>query len=232
MTKNIRGVVDLYEEVYDELIEYLCTEGLITKEPWSAFASKLKDCLDLLNDNNISGMDPQPLKLMNLVDKFSLGSQVKALYSQGKGPEDISEYFITDMGIDIPASQIETWLVDYKSAPVVRPNEGRWGNVFDVGTQLQTLFEELSTFIQDVKDRDNNDFKGKSDKSEILLAHTSEKRQLLKDAKELLTTIKMIEDNVNMKNVLLEELRKESPACAQRVMIRWRDVRQSFTILS
>jgi hypothetical protein len=229
INKNLKSVVSLYEETYDKFIEVLCGEGLITSEPWSSIASSFKDCLDMLNDNAISGLSLDSIKLLNPIDKFDLSSQVKTLYESHYSPKDISLHLKENLGIDVSKEDVERWIKEYNHAPVTRPNEGKWGSVFDVGTQLQILFEDIHTMTEEVKNR--TEFKGKSDKSEILLAHSSEKRQILKDAKEVLTAIKIVEDGINMKKIILEEVAKESPACAQRIIHRFRDVRQASSIL-
>lgn len=229
MTRSFHNVVDLYAETYEQFVEYLCNEGLFTQEPWSTFIEKFKDCLDLFNDPSISGLGTKSLALVNPIDKYSLTSEVKGLYSQGKDPNEIANYISETLDITISSKQVSDWLTTFSNAPITKPNQGRWGNVFDIGSQMQNMFDDLNEMISDVKIRENNDFKGKSDKSEILLSHSSELRQLLKDATSILEVSKRMEEQLRFKEIILEEIKKENPSCAERIILRIRDARTAYT---
>jgi hypothetical protein len=105
-----------------------------------------------------------------------------------------------------------------------------YGSVFDTQTQLQTIFNDLKAGIVALESADDEPFlKARKVKEEIWVTMLQEQRQLLKDARALMETVKQFEAIDRFKQIVIEEVNKENPAIASRI---YRRIQMAKTLLN
>jgi hypothetical protein len=151
------------------------------------------------------------------------------MVEKGSSENDISRA-LSMHGVDLTARQVGEWVTAYRSAPIMERVEYPYGSVFDTQTQLQTIFNDLKAGIIALESADNEPFfKARKVKEEIWVSMLQEQRQLLKDARSLMETVKQFEAIDRFKQIVIEEVNKENPAIASRI---YRRIQMAKTLLN
>jgi hypothetical protein len=208
----------------------LDSKQLIGTIDWQPLWERLVALERLFNDPVISEpLDNYKVALRHPIDACGMTEFVVQLVEKGSSESDISRA-LSMHGVDLTARQVGEWITAYRSAPIMERVEYPYGSVFDTQTQLQTIFNDLKAGIIALESADDEPFiKARKVKEEIWVTMLQEQRQLLKDARALMETVKQFEAIDRFKQIVIEEVNKENPAIASRI---YRRIQMAKTLLN
>ena len=205
----------------DDFGSLLDNKQLIGTIEWQPLWERLVALERLFNDPIISEpLDNYKVALRHPIDACGMTEFVVQLVEKGSSENDISRA-LSMQGVDLTAREVGEWITSYKGAPIMDRVEYPYGSVFDTQAQLQSIFNDLKAGIIALKSADDEPFiKARRVKEEVWIQFMQEQRQLLKDARALMETVKQFEAIDRFKQIVIEEVNKENPVIASRIYRR------------
>lgn len=216
---NYTNVLQYHKDFHEEFLEVLKKESLVGKEPWYSLVLQLEEVSKLLQDPVVSKeLDNYKLVVQSPIEKLGLGNNILSLYEEGYEIKDITN-ILNGQGFNITVKAVEKWLKEYESEGVLTKASYNYGSVFDTQIQLQNLFESLNTMLEEIKNKPDKIYKRK-DKDDILREYLAEIRQTIREAAQLASTVAAIKKAEEFQRIILEEINKESPITANKIISR------------
>lgn len=217
---NYKNVIQLYERNCEQLRKNMEEKSLIGILEWDLLLNEFYGVLDLLNDPTVSGeIDNLAIQIKSKVDYYGVGSLIIALYEDNLSVEKIAEH-LQLQNVNLTPEEVSDWLTTESKKGIIDKATNRYGDVFDTAGQLQRILNKLETLLTQVEsESDLNHFK-KTSKYEVILQVASEIRKTVKDASDVTKTIIALQKIEKFKQDVLEEIKKESPDCSQRIFKR------------
>lgn len=217
---NYKNVLQLYKKSCDNLKDKLIDAELAGQLEWDLIINEFYGILDLLNDPIISEpLDNLAIEVKSKVDFYGVGSLIIALYEDGVEIEKIAEH-LQLQEVRITPKEIGDWLSNENRRGILDKAINKYGDVFDTAGQLQRIMNKLEDLIDKVEREENLTHFKKTSKYEVLLQITAEIRKTVKDASDVTKTIIALQKIEKFKQDVLEEIKKESPECSQRIFKR------------
>ena len=222
------NVLQQYRDFVIKFKSTLEQNSLIGLEPWTDLLDEATGLEEILNDPVISKpLDNYSLEKSHSIDVLGLGPKVLAFYEDNYAPTDIVKVLNQTCSTKLTTKDVENWLTSYSKQSIISKAEMEFGNVFDLKSQLQEIFIDIKTHMEEIKALDRKAF-NRTSKDEVIIAGREQLRQIIKDAASVITQLQSMEDVRKFQKIIFEEINKESPACVQRIM---RNIREQKAIL-
>jgi transposase len=171
------------------------------------FKTVVKDPKELTRVDELSVTTPFDTQERNKINQLGLGPKIIELKRKGWSIQSIAEHFGLSRGI------VDDWwdtfsLMNPKQKQVFAQSMVK-NDLFNVTQQAQNAYEQLIEMKDELKDN-----------PELWLAFSAETRAFQKFASDLIKTHKMEERHQKNMDIVIEEVRKESPECAMRILKR------------
>ncbi len=213
------NVLQLYKDFCEDFKDTLLEESLLGQEPWHSLLIQAEEINTLLSDNTITGeLDNYKLTQANPIESLGVGNSVIALYEENYTTEDITT-ILNNQGFDLEVKDVKEWLKTYNKEGILTKASFNYGSVFDTQVQLQTLFESLNDMLLEIKHKPDSSYKRK-DKDDIIREYLAELRQAIREAAQLTSTVASIKKAEEFQQIVLEEINKESPMVAAKIINR------------
>jgi len=224
-----KNVLQLYKNQCEKLKKLLIDTSLIGIEEWSILLEEFFELEELLSDPIISEpLDNVKLEVKSPVDKYGVGSYVLALYEDGVSVDNITKQ-LELQNIYIDTIDLTNWIIEINKQSIIDRTTNRYGSVFDTTSQLQNTLNRLEELAIKVENENNlSNFK-KTSKYEVLLSVISEIRKTIKDGHEFTKTIQALQKIDKFQQYVIEEIKQESPECAQRIFRRLSNLATVFS---
>jgi hypothetical protein len=221
MMADYTNILQELRDWKDDFGSLLDNKQLIGTIEWQPLWERLVALERLFNDPIISEpLDNYKVALRHPIDACGMTEFVVQLVEKGSSENDISRA-LSMQGVDLTAREVGEWITSYKGAPIMDRVEYPYGSVFDTQAQLQSIFNDLKAGIIALKSADDEPFiKARRVKEEVWIQFMQEQRQLLKDARALMETVKQFEAIDRFKQIVIEEVNKENPVIASRIYRR------------
>lgn len=217
---NYKNVLQTYKRNCDKLKDKVAEAELAGQLEWDVLVNEFYGILDLLNDPTISKpLDNLSIEVKSKVDFYGVGSLIVALYEDAVSIEKIAEH-LQLQNISITPKEITDWLATENSKGILDKATNRYGDVFDTAGQLQRILNKLEDLLVKVEEEENLAHFKKTSKYEVILQVAAEIRKTVKDASDVTKTIIALQKIEKFKQDVLEEIKKESPECSQRIFKR------------
>lgn len=155
----------------------------------------------------------------NQINQLGLGPKV----IQGKRNGYSDEQIALSIGMD--AKDVKKWWNIYQG---LSPEQKRVvaksmidNSVFDIPQRMQELYDDLKSAADEIRDRNPSVYR------EFL----AEVRMTLKQAKEIIEASHNASRYEDERNVIIEEISKESPECAKRIRKRLQEMKYTKGLL-
>lgn len=217
------NVLQQYRDFVSKFKSTLEKNSLIGLEPWTDLLDEASGLEEILNDPVISKpLDNYSIEKSHSIDVLGLGPKVISLYEDNYSPLEIAKIINQACQSKLTSNDVDSWITSYSKQSIISKAELEFGNVFDLKTQLQDIFIDIKTHLEEIKAMDRKAF-NRTSKDEVIIAGREQLRQLVKDAAGLITLLDSREDVRRFQKIIFEEINKESPACVQRIMRRIRE---------
>lgn len=222
------NVLQLYKSQCNRLKEMLIEASLIGIDEWSFLLEGFLELEELLADPVLSEpIDNLQIEVKSKIDQYGVGAYVITLYQENCPIDKIAEQ-LQMREIPVTSSDVAKWLSDQQSRSILHRAENKFGNVFDTADQLQRTLNRLEELSIRVEEEENLANFKKTSKYEVALAIVSEVRKTIKDGYEFAKSIQSMQKIERFQECVLEEIKKESPDCYQRIVRRITDLTTLF----
>jgi hypothetical protein len=152
------------------------------------------------------------------LDKFGLSEMAVRFANVGKSHREIAETISTAGGVSITEKEVKEWFETYSNLKMVKKKK-TYGNVFAIQERMQDIYSQLMEHLDGVKETENEEFwKGKTTKQQVILDIYKEVRYLTKDATDILKSINHQQQLEQFKMLVLETIRKIDPGTARIII--------------
>lgn len=165
------------------------------------------------------------------IDKYGMRELVINLANHGTAHSQIASVISIQTGIVISTREVSNWLDNYSNLSIVQKNS-QTANVFDIQNGMQSIYAQLLDHLEIVKETDQEDyFKAKTTKQQVVLETYKEIRALTKDAASILQVISKQEQLESFKNAVLDSIKEVSPSTAQIIVKKLKDNKALYNSL-
>lgn len=215
-----KNVLQLYKSQCNKLKELLSDSSLLGVDEWSFLLEGFYEIEELLSDPILSEpIDNLQIEVKSKIDQYGVGSFIVNLYQEGYPIDSIVEQ-LKLRDVPLTTTDVSKWLDKQSQRSILDRAQSKYGNVFDTADQLQRTLNRLEELSIRVENEENlSNFK-KNSKYEVALAVIAEVRKTIKDGYEFAKSIQSMQKIERFQSYVLEEIKKESPDCYQRIINR------------
>lgn len=165
------------------------------------------------------------------IDKFGMSEYAVRLANSGMSRKQLAITLTTMSGQAISEKEVKEWFANYSNLKHTRKTKS-YGNIFNVNDRMQEAYERLLIIIEDIEATPKDEFfKGKTTKSQVLLAAMGEMRQLTKEAKDIIKSINHQQKLEEFKMLVLDTIRKIDPATGRIIVEKLKQDKALFNAL-
>lgn len=165
------------------------------------------------------------------IDKFGMAEYAVRLSNTGMPRKQLAETLSTISGQGISEKELAEWFANYSNLKHTRKTES-FGNIFNVNERMQEAYERLIILIDSIEGTNDEEFyKGKTTKAQVLLQASGEMRQLTKEAKDIIKSINHQQKLEEFKMLVLETIRKVDPATGRIIIEKLKQDKALFNAL-
>ena len=167
------------------------------------------------------------------IDKFNLATLVTSLINNNFSNKEISETISIKHNIGITPKEIRSWKENYSHLSYEKQKIEERGNVFDVQTRMQDLYNMVYTHLEAIKESEPEDFwKAKTSKQQVILDAMKELRQISSDATKIISMVSHQERLRNFTQIVLETIRETDQATANIILNKLKKHKTLMSVLT
>ena len=228
----ITNVIELGNNLSKQIRELLLDKGLVGQPEWDEVLFSLDNFINILNTPLVSKeLDNYQITKRNKIENLGIVNEVVDMIEEGMTPHQISSRLKVD-GLLISVREVSEFIEEYNEADILTKIDKSNISVFDTESQLERIFTELNNNLESLNNLTEEDDirlgRAKVVKESLKNETIREIRHIIKDAAAIMNMIANLQTVREFNKVMLEEIRKESPAVAARIQKRLVECRTIF----
>lgn len=198
-----------------QLKSFMLSKSLMGIPTMTDLLEQLDDIITVLDLPTGGGLT---LSKLHPIDRLGCGLSVLSMYCDGMDTASISKVIHTQTGEDISTSEVQQWIDNYEASGVVRRSTMSNLSIFDTKNRMEDIYLNLQKIQADIEMAPPEEFsRAKTTRYDVQLAAASQMRAAAKDARQVVEALHQMNTYAELASIIVEEIKKESPAVAQRV---------------